>query len=166
MQYHLNGFRTGDPSVIEATYIERETAQNVDVLIVGCGPAGLTLATLLSEFPDIRTRIVERKSGPLEMGQADGIACRSVEMFEAFGFAEKVLKEAYNVCEVAFWCPSLDDNGSGDTGLHRAELIQDVEDDLSEMPHLILSQARVHDFYLEKMGYIRNLQCHKYTSSL
>ncbi len=151
MQYHLNGFHTGDPSVIEASSVESESSECVDVLIVGCGPAGLTLAAQLCEFPDIRTRIVERKSGPLEMGQADGIACRSVEMFEAFGFAEKVLKEAYYVNEVAFWRPSIKCNGSHNTGLRRADLIQDVEDDLSEMPHVILSQARVHDFYLEKM---------------
>ena len=59
----------------------------VDVLIVGCGPAGLTLAAQLAAFPDITTRIVEQKAGPLQLGQADGIACRTMEMFEAFGFA-------------------------------------------------------------------------------
>lgn len=142
MQYHLNGFRTGDPSVQPEGYVQ----DAVDVLIVGCGPAGLTLAAQLAAFPEISTRIIERKSGPLEVGQADGIACRSIEMFQAFGFAEKVLKEAYWVNEVAFWRPQPDGNG-----LHRAERIQDVEDDLSEMPHVILSQARIHDFYLEVM---------------
>ena len=29
--------------------------------------------------------------------------------------------------------------------------IQDVEDGLSEFPHVILNQARVHDFYLNVM---------------
>lgn len=144
MQYHLNGFRSGDPSVKEA--LIPVTSASVDVLIVGCGPAGLTLAAQLSAFPEISTMITERKSGPLEIGQADGIACRSVEMFEAFGFAEKVLKESYWVNEVGFWRP-----GGDATGLRRAERIQDVEDDLSEMPHVILNQARVHDFYLEEM---------------
>ncbi|MDB4212284.1 FAD-dependent monooxygenase [Ascidiaceihabitans sp.] len=144
MQYHLDGFQTGDPSVSREN--SNTASDEVDVLIVGCGPAGLTLAAQLAEFSEITTRITERKSGPLEVGQADGIACRSIEMFEAFGFSEKVLKESYWVNEVGFWRPNPDG-----TGLHRADRIQDVEDDLSEMPHVILSQARVHDFYLENM---------------
>ncbi|MDC0135882.1 FAD-dependent monooxygenase, partial [Sulfitobacter sp.] len=57
-----------------------------------------------------------------------------------------VLKESYFVNEVGFWRPDAQGNG-----LMRADRIQDVEDDLSEMPHVILSQARVHDFYLDVM---------------
>lgn len=146
VQYHLNGFRSGDPAVAVAVVTDDARPEAVDVLIVGCGPAGLTLAAQLSAFPEITTRITERKPGPLEVGQADGIACRSVEMFEAFGFAERVMKESYWVNEVAFWRP-----GADGTGLIRADRIEDVEDDLSEMPHVILNQARVHDFYLEVM---------------
>ena len=41
--------------------------EEVDVLIVGCGPAGLTLAAQLSAFPDIKTCIVEQKPGPLRL---------------------------------------------------------------------------------------------------
>jgi phenol 2-monooxygenase len=63
------------------------------VLIVGCGPAGLTLAAQLSAFPDIKTCIVEQKPARLLRGQADGIACRTMEMFEAYGFSERVMKE-------------------------------------------------------------------------
>jgi hypothetical protein len=52
------------------------------------GPAGLVLAAQLANFPDIRTAVIDRKDGPLEVGQADGVACRTVEMFEAFGLAD------------------------------------------------------------------------------
>ena len=145
MQYHLEGFRAGDPSRMPAA--RKQARDAVDVLIVGCGPAGLTLAAQLSLLGDISVRIVERRSGPLEVGQADGIACRSVEMFEAFGFADRVIKEGYQVNEVSFWRPGPD----GAT-LTRADRITDVEDDLSEMPHIILSQARIHDFYLQIMA--------------
>ncbi|MYH57755.1 MAG: 3-hydroxybenzoate 4-monooxygenase [Boseongicola sp. SB0675_bin_26] len=148
MQFHLNGFRTGDPGrQATAAGLDRRSKERVDVLIVGCGPAGLTLAAQLSQFPDIHTRIVDRKPGPLEIGQADGVACRTVEMFEAFGFSERVLKEAYWVNETTFWGPSPADPRA----ICRTGRIQDVADDLSEMPHVILNQARVHDFYLDVM---------------
>ena len=145
MQYHFDGFRPGDPGISPEHPDTKDRNSDVDVLIVGCGPAGLTLAAQLAAFPEICTRIVDCKPGPLEMGHADGIACRSMEMFESFGFADKVAKEAYWVNETTFWQP--DEEGA----LVRADRIQDVEDDLSEMPHVILSQARIHDFCLEFM---------------
>src|SRR5262245_54406021 len=111
MQFHLNGFRPGEPEISEPAEHRDDPRPSgdlpaeVDVLIVGCGPAGLTLAAQLAAFPDINTRIVEQKSGPLILGQADGIALRTVEMFHAFGFSERLLKEAYWVNEVVFWKP-------------------------------------------------------------
>ncbi len=152
MQFHLNGFRTGDPAVSEASTSHPALSgenwpDKVDVLIVGCGPAGLTLATQLSAFPDIKTMIVDQKPGPLELGQADGIACRTMEMFHAFGFSERVLKEAYWVNETTFWRP----DDTRPDAIRRHGVVQDVEDGLSEFPHVILNQARVHDFYLETM---------------
>ncbi len=153
MQFHLNGFRPGDPELAEPapSHVPRHDGDSlpgtVDVLIVGCGPAGLTLAAQLSAFPSIKTLIVEQKSGPLRLGQADGIACRTLEMFEAFGFAERVLKEAYWVNETVFWGPDDCEPGA----IVRRDRIQDTEDGLSEFPHVILNQARVHDFLLDVM---------------
>ena len=113
MQFHLKGYRAGDPDVLlpaaNAMEAAEALAHEVDVLIVGCGPAGLVLAAQLAVFPDIKTRIVDRKPGPLELGQADGIACRTVEMFNAFGFGERLLKEAYWVNETVFWKPDPKD---------------------------------------------------------
>lgn len=151
MQFHLNGFKPGDPHVSEASALaarHTDTAPaQADVLIVGCGPAGLTLAAQLAAFPDIRTCIVEQKDGPLQLGQADGIACRTMEMFEAFGFSERVLKEACWINEVTFWKPDESDPGT----VVRHGRVQDTEDGLSEFPHVVLNQARVHDFYLDLM---------------
>ena len=151
MQFHLNGFKTGDPGLMDAPAAEQDHSPNLpaeaDVLIVGCGPAGLTLAAQLAAFPDIRCVVVEQKPGPLQLGQADGVACRTMEMFEAFGFAEKVLKESYWVNETTFWKPDASDPKR----IARSGRVLDVEEGLSHMPHVILNQARVHDFYLEVM---------------
>jgi 2-polyprenyl-6-methoxyphenol hydroxylase-like FAD-dependent oxidoreductase len=153
MQFHLNGFLPGDPNVSEADVrhparrAEDALPTEVDVLIVGSGPAGLTLAAQLAAFPDITTRIVEQKAGRLSVGQADGIACRTMEMFQAFGFADRVMKEAHWINEFAFWKPAEDHPET----LVRSNRIQDVETGLSEFPHVVLNQARVHDFYLEVM---------------
>jgi len=153
VQFHLDGFRSGDPAVTDAEAALppkaplRPLPDLVDVLVVGSGPTGLTLAAQLAAFPEIAVCVAEAKPGPLQLGQADGIACRTMEMFHAFGFADKVLKESYWVNETVFWKLDRDEPGL----IRRSDRIQDVEDGLSEMPHVILNQARVHDFFLERM---------------
>lgn len=113
MQFYLNGYKPGDPFIRDADPLVADRPeglpQETDVLIVGCGPAGLVLAAQLANFPEIRTVVVDRKDGPLEVGQADGVACRTVEMFEAFGMADRLIHEGYSVNEVSFWRPDSAD---------------------------------------------------------
>lgn len=150
MQFYLDGFRPGDPEILPAapTAEASEPADNVDVLIIGTGPAGTVLAAQLAEFPDITTRIVERRGGPLEIGRADGVACRTVEMFDAFGLAERLIREAYWVNETTFWGPDETDADR----IVRTGRIDDVEEGLSEYPHVIVNQARMQDFLLDRMA--------------
>ncbi|HEY7537397.1 MAG TPA: FAD-dependent monooxygenase, partial [Gaiellaceae bacterium] len=151
MQFHADGFRAGDPRVRPADPAAAARSatlpDGLDVLIVGCGPAGLVLAAQLAEFPTITTRIVERKPGPLQLGQADGVACRTVEMFEAFGLGDELVAEAYWVNETVFWRPDAHDRSR----IVRAGRVQDVEDGLSECPHVTVNQARIHDYLLGSM---------------
>ena len=151
MQFHLNGFSEGDPSRFTAadgrSDAQGDLPEEVDVLIIGSGPAGLTLAAQLAAYPNISTRIIEQKHEPMTRGQADGISCRSMEMFNAFGFADRVMREGYWVNETTFWMPSHNNPKQ----IERIGRIQDVEEGISEMPHIILNQARVHDLYLDIM---------------
>jgi phenol 2-monooxygenase len=153
MQFYMNGFRGGDPDIQNAAPNRRDRGafaplpEKVDVLIAGCGPAGLCLAAQLAQFPEIETMIVERKPGPLEKGQADGINTRTMEMFQAFGFGEKVKRESYWVNQTAFWSP----DPTNPAYIRRIGRVQDVPDDSSEMPHTLINQARVHELFLDVM---------------
>ncbi|MGZ4251858.1 MAG: FAD-binding monooxygenase [Solirubrobacteraceae bacterium] len=151
MQFYLSGYKPGDPSIEDPHPSVAERAggvpQDVDVLIIGCGPAGLVLAAQMANFPDVRTAVIDRRDGPVEVGQADGVACRTVEMFEAFGLAARLMREAYWVNEVCFWRPDPDDPAR----IKRAGRIQDTEDGLSEFPHVIVNQARMLAYLLDHM---------------
>ena len=152
MQFYLNGFKPGDPADSRAGEQQAIPAlvdlpDKVDVLIVGCGPAGLVLAAQLARFPDIKTRIVEQKPGPLLVGQADGISGRSSEIFQALGFSERVLKEAYFLKAITFWKNDENDPAS----IARTSKAADGRDVFSEFPHVVLNQARVHEFLLDVM---------------
>jgi phenol 2-monooxygenase len=81
------------------------------------------------------------------MGQADGIACRTVEMFNAFGLSDRLLREAYWVNETVFWRPNAENRSS----IARTGRVQDTEDGLSEFPHVIVNQARIQDYLLDAM---------------
>lgn len=132
------------PSVAERA---EALPDEVDVLVVGTGPAGLVLAAQLARFPEIRTAVVDRRDGPLAVGQADGVACRTVEMFEAFGLADRLLREAYWVNEVSFWRTDPNDPNR----IIRTGRIEDTEEGLSEFPHVIVNQARMLAYLLEHM---------------
>ncbi|HZR03528.1 MAG TPA: FAD-binding monooxygenase [Burkholderiales bacterium] len=151
MQFYLNGYRPGDPDLFPepdgAKGRPKELPELVDVLIVGSGPAGTLLGAQLSMFPTINTRLIERRAGPLELGQADGVACRTVETFEAFGMSAKLIREAYWVNETVFWRPSPQDRSR----IVRTGRVQDVEDGLSEFPHVIVNQARMQQYLLDYM---------------
>jgi len=60
-----------------------------DLLVIGAGPAGLTAATWAARC-GIRARIIDRRGTKVFNGQADGLQCRSLEIFDSFGFADRV----------------------------------------------------------------------------
>ena len=153
MQFYKDGFRGGNPDVKQAAPNRRNRGINeplpekVDVLIAGTGPAGLCLAAQLAQFPEIDTMITERMPTNIIKGKADGINTRTMEMFQAFGFADKVKRETYWVNQTAFWMP----DPQNPQHIKRVGRVQDVADDSSEMPHILINQARLHELFLEVM---------------
>jgi phenol 2-monooxygenase len=153
MQFHLNGFKPGNYQIPDSI---REPAaktpivdlpNEVDVLIVGCGPAGLAMARQLSEFTDITTCIVDLEDGPLAFGRADGISCRTIEIMEGFNSSEMIVKEAYKLNQNTFWEPDK----IKPENIKRTHKIADARIGLSEFAHGIVNQARLHELLLEGM---------------
>lgn len=119
--------------------------ERVEVLICGSGSAGLCAATWLSRY-GVPCKVLERRDGPMKMGQADGVQCRTVEIMDSFGVGEEMLREAYHVLEVAFWADDKEEEGIKRTG--RAA---DIQPGLSHQPHIILNQARINGLMIECM---------------
>jgi len=164
---------------------ERPTEEKVDVLICGSGSAGLACALWLAIYNHrfrttslgaqrndssegnyesstnrpITYRILESRDGPLQVGQADGVQCRTVEIYESFGLDHIIKNEGYWVNEVSFWAVDQADtatDGEGTAEPGRKKIVRtgraaDVQPGLSHQPHLILNQARINGLMLEKM---------------
>jgi len=153
---------------------ERQPEECVDVLICGSGSAGLACALWLAVYNDRHCKqpiqpitycLLEARDGPLQVGQADGVQCRTVEIFESFGLDHILKNEGYWVNEVSFWATtraqkSLDgqvnghDNDFGNM-LVRTGRTPDVQPGLSHQPHLILNQARMNGLMLEKIASLK-----------
>ena len=157
------------PSIVPATYTENKPNRNpfrshityipyphfqqlntklatmpkADVVICGSGSAGLCAATWLARY-GLKCTILERRPGPMKMGQADGVQCRTVEIFESFDLAQDLLREAYHVLEVVFWADQ-------DGGIARTGRTADTQPGLSHQPHVILNQARMNGLLIETM---------------
>ncbi|KAI5207082.1 2-polyprenyl-6-methoxyphenol hydroxylase [Aureobasidium subglaciale] len=115
-----------------------------DVIICGSGSAGICTAIWLAQA-GISFRILERRPNALEIGQADGVAVRTVEIFESLGISEELLREAYHVTELTFWSTGQDGK------IKRTGRAEDTPKGLSHCPHVILNQARVNGLLLDKM---------------
>ncbi|KAJ5577620.1 uncharacterized protein N7459_006584 [Penicillium hispanicum] len=76
--------------------------ENVDLLIVGAGPAGLTAACWATQY-DMFTRIIDRKGGRTPTGHADGLQSRTLEILESFGIVDPILKQGVHDVDTCHW---------------------------------------------------------------
>ncbi|KAI5863347.1 FAD binding domain-containing protein [Durotheca rogersii] len=132
-------------------------AQQVDVVICGGGSAGLCAGVWLARC-GVSFQILERGTGPLENGQADGVQCRTVELFESFGLADALLKEAYHVTEITLWAPDSERRG----GIRRTHFTSDKQRGLSHQPHVTLNQAAINRILTDEMEHASGRPCVEY----
>lgn len=64
---------------------------DVDVLIVGGGIAGPALAAALAPH-QLRVGLVERNPGPLDTARGDHLQPRAVELLDAWGALDEILR--------------------------------------------------------------------------
>ncbi|KAI0195231.1 FAD binding domain-containing protein [Xylaria flabelliformis] len=117
----------------------------VDVLIVGAGPAGLMLSLWLSRL-GIVARIVDKRTDKVFSGQADGFQARTLEILDSFGIGERIWKEANRMFEVSFWNPSPDG---------RIQCNSRAPDNLvglSRFTEAVLHQGRMEGFFLDAIA--------------
>lgn len=152
MLYHHHGYVSHDPRIQTATGTglnrTKELPEKMDVLIIGAGPAGMIAAAQLSQFPSVSCRIIDKRPSRLEIGLADGMQKRSLETFQAFGFADKIMEEACHISETTFWKPDPD----ALENIKRVSRIDEDPNDISEFPHVTVNHARVLDYFAEFMG--------------
>ncbi|BEI87291.1 uncharacterized protein CcaverHIS019_0100090 [Cutaneotrichosporon cavernicola] len=123
----------------------------VDVLIVGAGPAGLMLATQLSKLK-IDTRVVDKMAHPVLRGHADGLQCRTGEVFEALNVHRQFDAETHECAEVIIWDP--DQNGD----IRETSRVVDTVPGMSRVKHVNLGQDRVEAIFMEAMKKANNLE--------
>ncbi|KAK2760613.1 FAD monooxygenase [Colletotrichum kahawae] len=117
---------------------------DVDVLIIGAGPAGLMAAAWMAHC-GVKARIVDKRNTKIFCGQADGLQCRSLEIFDSLGFADRAWKEANHMIEICMWNPGSDGI------IRRSDRIPDTIVGLSRFQQIVLQQGRIERFFLENI---------------
>ncbi|KAK0712310.1 FAD binding domain-containing protein [Apiosordaria backusii] len=124
---------------------------DVDILIIGAGPAGLMAAASLAHLASIPSRsplsvrIIDKRYTKIFSGQADGLQCRSLEIFDSLGFADRAWKEANHMIEICMWNP--DASGT----IQRSDRIPDTIVGLSKFQQIVLHQGRIERFFLDNI---------------
>ncbi|MFI9508952.1 FAD-dependent monooxygenase [Nocardia sp. NPDC052566] len=73
-----------------------ESTAHTDVLIVGAGPSGLVLASILAAH-GVDFRIVDRKPGPIRQSRAAIVHVRTLELLDLLGLADEAIAQGRKI---------------------------------------------------------------------
>ncbi|KAF8535615.1 FAD binding domain-containing protein [Trichophaea hybrida] len=124
--------------------------EKYEVVIVGSGPTGITLAVLLARYGITSVLTIDSKPASLPAGQADGLQPRTLEVLQSLDLAHEVLSQGCQMHEVGFWNPSQD----GD-GIVRTAFVPDVSVPARYPHEVTIHQGRIERILnedLEKNG--------------
>ncbi|KAJ3943885.1 uncharacterized protein N0V96_006818 [Colletotrichum fioriniae] len=98
------------------TQPDRQPGTYYDIVIVGAGPVGLMLSTILARW-GYRIKHIDNRAEPTPTGRADGIQPRSLDLLRNMGLKSAIMAhKPARVYEVAFWDPPKSGNGIARTG--------------------------------------------------
>ena len=116
-----------------------------DVLIVGAGPTGLTLACLLART-HIAFRVIDASPAPPDGSRGKGLQPRSVELFDDLGIAEQVIANGRFGMPVCFY---------DEAGNKRVDDLYEKRMPRPDTPYLkplLIPQFRVEEALRKRLG--------------
>ncbi|KAK2029136.1 FAD binding domain-containing protein [Colletotrichum zoysiae] len=78
-----------------------------DVCVVGAGPAGLMLGSLLARFGQ-RVQVIDDRPDQTTVGRADGIQPKSIETLQMLRLGDELLRDGVRVHDICMWQSSND----------------------------------------------------------
>ena len=114
---------------------------STDVLIVGAGPAGLTLALLLLKCGVLEVTIIDKRPTRTIIGHASGIQPRTIEILQTVGLLHDFSIDSAGFQETAFY------SASGDEDLKRTSVAHEVKNETPFKRLLLQNQGRAEEIF-------------------
>ncbi|GAM88343.1 hypothetical protein ANO11243_063760 [Dothideomycetidae sp. 11243] len=93
----------------------------------------------------IATRIIDKRGTKVFNGQADGLECRTLEIFESLGFGDRAWKASNRLMEFTMWNPGPDGR------IQRRDRMPDTPPGISRFTESVLHQGHIETFFLDNI---------------
>jgi len=113
---------------------------DAEVLIIGAGPTGLTLALWLTK-QGAKARVWEKSKAIVQTSRAVGIQARTLELYRQLGLSDKVVAMSHNGSEMNLWT-----NGSCKAAIP----VRTIGTGLTPYPGIYVLPQEIHERILEE----------------